>query len=459
MSSAAKPAASSNKTPHSALKPNDLEAHFMPFTPQRSFKRKPRLLTGAKGMFYYSDDGRELLDASAGLWCVNAGHNHPKIVEAIRKQAGELDYAPNFAFAHPLAFQAASRLCAEMPGDIEHVFFSNSGSESVDTAVKIALAYWRMRGKGTKTKIISRERAYHGVNICGVSLGGLQGNRKAYAGAMMPNVDFLPHTHNLEKNAFTKGQPAWGAHLADDLSNLVTLHDPENIAAVIVEPVAGSTGVLVPPKGYLEKLREICTKHDILLIFDEVITGWGRLGKATAAERFNIQPDIITSAKGINSGTVPMGATFIRKHVYDAFMQGGEFGVEFMHGYTYSGHPLACAAALATLEVYKEEKLFENAAKLEKKWADALHSLKGAPHVVDVRTIGLMAGVELDPGKRDYPNEMSRAMETFDKLFFEHNVVMRFTLNTLAMSPPLIVNEGQIDEIVSRLRKTLETVK
>jgi beta-alanine--pyruvate transaminase len=456
MTSAAKP---SGKTPQTSLKPNDLEAHFMPFTPQRSFKRKPRMLTGAKGMFYYSDDGRELLDASAGLWCVNAGHNHPKIVEAIRKQAGELDYAPNFAFAHPLAFQAASRLCAEMPGDIEHVFFSNSGSESVDTAVKIALAYWRARGKGTKTKIISRERAYHGVNICGVSLGGLPGNRKAFTGAMMPNVDFLPHTHNLEKNAFSKGQPAWGAHLADDLANLITLHDPENIAAVIVEPVAGSTGVLVPPKGYLEKLRALCTKHDILLIFDEVITGWGRLGKATAAEYFNIQPDIITSAKGINSGTVPMGATFVRKGIYDAFMQGGEFGVEFMHGYTYSGHPLACAAAIATLDVYREEKLFENAAKLEKKWADALHSLKGAPHVIDVRTIGLMAGVELDPGKRDYPNEMSRTMEAFDKLFFEQGVVMRFTLNTLAMSPPLIINEGQIDEIVSRLRKVLETVK
>jgi beta-alanine--pyruvate transaminase len=455
MTASSKPAA----TPASAARPNDYDAHFMPFTPQRSFKKKPRLITGAKGMFYYSDDGRELLDASAGLWCVNAGHNHPKIIEAIRRQAGELDYAPNFAFAHPAAFKAASMLCAEMPGDIQHVFFSNSGSEAVDTAVKIALAYWRARGKGAKTKIISRERAYHGVNICGVSLGGLPGNRKVFTGAMMPNVDFLPHTHNLEHNAFSKGQPAWGAHLADNLENLVTLHDAENIAAVIVEPVAGSTGVLVPPKGYLERLREICTKHDILLIFDEVITGWGRLGKATAAERFNVLPDIITSAKGINSGTVPMGATFMRKHVYDAFLQGGEFAIEFAHGYTYSGHPLACAAAIATLEVYKEEKLFENAAKLEKKWEDALHTLKGAPHVIDVRNIGLMGGVEIDPGKRDYPNEMSRAMETFDRLFFEQNVVMRFTLNTLAMSPPLIATEGDIDQIVTRLRKALECVK
>ena len=457
--SAAKSSASSKKAPETGLKPNDLEAHFMPFTPQRSFKRKPRMLTGAKGLYFYSDDGREILDASAGLWCVNAGHNHPKIVEAIRKQAGILDYAPNFAFAHPTAFQAASLLCAEMPGDIDHVFFSNSGSEAVDTAVKIALAYWRAKGQGTRTKIISRERAYHGVNICGVSLGGLQFNRKVFSGALMPNVDYLPHTHNLEKNAFSKGQPEWGANLANDLENLVTLHDPSNIAAVIVEPVAGSTGVLVPPRGYLEKLRDICKKHDILLIFDEVITGWGRLGKATAAERFDILPDILTSAKGINSGTVPMGATFIRKHIYDAFMQGGEYGVEFMHGYTYSGHPLACAAAIATLEVYKEEQLFENAAKLEKKWQDALHSLKGAPHVIDIRNIGLMGAVELEPGKRDYPNEMSRAMEVFDKMFFEQNVVMRFTGNVLAMSPPLIINESQIDEIVSRLRKTLESVK
>jgi len=452
MSSAAKPV-----TPQ--LKPNDLEAHFMPYTPQRHFKKKPRMLVGAKGMYYYADDGRKLLDASAGLWCVNAGHNHPKIVEAIKAQAGVLDYAPNFAFAHPLAFQAASRLCAEMPGDIDHVFFSNSGSESVDTAVKMALAFWRMKGKPAKTKIIARERAYHGVNICGTTLGGIPANRKVYAGAMMPNVDWLPHTHDLAVNAFSKGQPAQGEKFANELENIVALHDAENIAAVIVEPVAGSTGVLVPPKGYLEKLRAICDKYDILLIFDEVITGWGRLGKASAAEYFNILPDIITSAKGINSGTVPMGATFCRKHIYDAFMQGGEFGVEFLHGYTYSGHPLACAAALATQEVYKEEGLFENAAKLSKKWEDALHSLKGAPHVIDIRNIGLMGAVELDPGSRKVPNEMGRAMEVFDRLFWEQDTVMRFTGNVLAMSPPLIVNEGQIDQIVARIRKALEATQ
>lgn len=443
----------------SVLKPNDLDAHFMPFTAQRAFKKKPRMITRAKGMYYYSDDGRELLDSCAGLWCVNAGHNHPKIVEAIQKQAAELDFSSNFSFGHPLAFHAASILCKQMPGDFDHVFFSNSGSESVDTAVKIALAYQRARGKGTKVKVIGRERGYHGVNIAGISLGGIGYNRKVFGLNMMANVDHLPHTYNHEKQAFSKGEPDWGAHLADSLETIVALHDAENIAAVIVEPVAGSTGVLAPPKGYLQKLRAICDKHDILLIHDEVITGWGRLGKPTASEYFGVMPDIITSAKAINNAAVPMGATFIRKNIYDAFLQGGEYGIEFMHGYTYSGHPLACAAAIAAQEVYREEGLFEKAAQLEKKWGDALHSLKDAPHVIDIRTIGLMGGVELDPGKRMPPHEMSRAMETFDKLFFEQNVVMRFTANTMAMSPPLIISENQIDEIVTRLRKTLETVK
>ena len=440
-------------------RPNDLEAHFMPFTAQRSFKRKPRMLTGAKGMYYYSDDGRKILDASAGLWCVNAGHAHPKITAAIQKQAGELDYAPNFSFGHPIAFEAASHLCAEMPGDMDHVFFCNSGSEAVDTSIKIAVAYHRACGKGTKSVIVGRERSYHGVNIAGISVGGIGYNRKVFSSVMMPGVDHLPATYSCEKQAFTKGQPEWGEHFADDLENIISLHEAENVAAVIIETVAGSTGVLPPPKGYLEKIRAICTKHDVLLIFDEVITGWGRLGKATSAEYFNVMPDMIVSAKGINNGTVPMGATFIRKGIYDAFMQGGEYGIEFMHGYTSSGHPLACASALAALEVYKEEGMFENAARLEKTWADALHSLKGAPHIVDIRTIGLMGGIEVDPGKRDYPHEMSRAMETFDKLFFEQNVFMRFTVNTLAMSPSLIVSESQIDEIVTKFRKALETVE
>ena len=448
-------------TSNDHLRPNDLDAHFMPFTAQKSFKRKPRMIAGAKGMYYYSDDGREMLDASAGLWCVNAGHSHPKIVEAIQKQAAALDYAPNFSFGHPLAFQAASQLCAAMPGDLDHVFFSNSGSESVDTSVKIALGYWRARGKGTKSKIISRDRAYHGVNICGVSLGGLYYNRKVFAHALMPGVDFLPHTHNLEKQAFSRGEPEWGAHYAEELLELIRLHDADNIAAVIVEPVAGSTGVLPPPKGYLKRLREICDKHDILLIFDEVITGFGRLGHIAAAEYFGVMPDILGTAKGITSGTVPMGASFVRKHIFDAFMAiPGDFGAEFMHGYTYSGHPLACAAAIATLDVYKNEGLFENARKLEKTWADALHSLKGAPHVIDIRNIGLMGAVELDPKDgRNAPHEMSRTMEVFDRLYFEQDMVCRFTGNVLAFSPPLIVNEDQIGQIVDRVRKVLNVVK
>ena len=442
-------------------RPNDLDAHFMPFTAQKSFKRKPRMISGAKGMYYYSDDKRELLDSCAGLWCVNAGHQHPKIVEAIQKQAAELDYAPNFSFGHPLAFEAASRLCAEMPGDIDHVFFSNSGSESVDTAVKIALGYWRARGQGTKSKIISRDRAYHGVNICGVSLGGLYYNRKVFAHALMPNVDFLPHTHNMEKNAFSKGQPAYGESYADELLELIRLHDAENIAAVIVEPVAGSTGVLPPPKGYLEKLRKICDQHNILLIFDEVITGWGRLGHATAAEYFGVQPDIITTAKGITNGAVPMGATFVRKHIYEAFMAvPGDFGVEFMHGYTYSGHPLACAAAIASVDVYKNEGLFENARNLETYWQDALHSLKDAPYVIDIRNQGLMGAVEIEAGTgRNPPHEMTRTMEVFDKLFFEQDMVCRFTGNVLAFSPPLILEKTHIDQIVDRVRKALGSVK
>lgn len=441
------------------LKPNDLDAYFMPFTQQKNFKQKPRMLARAEGMYYYTDDGRKMLDAFAGLWCVNAGHNHPKIVEAIRQQAGVLDYASTFSFGHPLAFHAASQLCAEMPGDIDHVFFCNSGSEAVDTAVKIALNYHRIRGKGTKTKIISRERGYHGVNICGVSLGGISFNRKAFSGALMPNVDHMPHTHNLQEQAFSKGCPVWGAHLADTLESLVTLHDPENVAAVIIEPVPGSTGVLPPPRGYLEKIRAICDKHDILLIFDEVITAFGRLGYTSAAEYFKIQPDIITAAKGINSGAVPMGAAFMRKGIYDTFVEGPELQFNFMHGYTYSGHPLACAAAIAALDVYKNEGLYENARKLEKTWEDALHSLKGAPHIVDIRNLGLMGGIELDPGTRNPPHEKSRAMETFDRMFFEQDVVMRYTYNTLALSPSLIVNESQIDEIVTKLRRALEAVK
>lgn len=438
--------------------PNNLDSLWMPFTP-KSFKKNPRILVDAEGMYYTSNDGRKLLDANAGLWCVNAGHKHPKIVEAIQKQAGELDYAPNFQLAHPIAFEAANKLCAEMPGDIDNVFFSNSGSEAVDTAIKIALAYHRLNGDSARTRFIGRERSYHGVGIGGISVGGIPYCRHVFGSALMPQTDHMPHTHNLEKQAFSKGEPEWGGHLADELENILYLHGSENIAAVFVEPVAGSTGVLVPPKGYLKKIREICDKHGILMVMDEVITAWGRLGKATASEYFGIVPDIITSAKGINNGSVPMGATFVRKGIYDAFLTGGEDAIKFMHGYTYSGHPLACASAIASLDVYKSEGLFERSEKMAPIWEDALHStLDNSKHVVDVRNIGLMAGIELDPGDRS-EDQRSRAMEAFDKMFFEEDLVMRFTGNVIAASPPLIVSEEQIGQIVTKLKKVLDRIE
>jgi len=438
---------------------NSLESCFLPFTPNRAFKKKPRLVTRAEGMYYFDAAGRKILDGFAGLWCVNAGHNHPKIIEAIKKQAAECDYAGAFMLAHPVTFAAAERTCAMMPGDIDHVFFTNSGSEAVETAVKIAVAYNRARGKTSKTKIIGRERGYHGVNIGGTSVGGIPSNRAAFEHNFMMGVEHLPHTFSLEKQAFSQGQPEWGGHLAEALENIVASHGADNIAAVFVEPVACSTGILVPPKGYLQKLGEICTRHDILLVFDEVITAFGRMGKATAAEYFGVQPDIICSAKGINSGAVPMGATFMRKGIHDALMQGGAYAIEFAHGYTYSGHPLACAAALAAQDVYRDEKLFERAAGLEKKWSDAMHALKEARHVIDIRAIGLMAGIEIDPGARDFPNVPSRAMEAFEKMYWEQDVVMRFTGNVLAFAPSLTVTESQIAEMAEKLKRVLESVK
>ncbi|MBV1929499.1 MAG: aspartate aminotransferase family protein [Gammaproteobacteria bacterium] len=438
--------------------PNDLNPLWMPFTPQRGYKKKPRSLVSAKGMYYTSDDGRQLLDANAGLWCTNLGHNHPKVVEAIQKQAAKLDFAPNFQLSHPVAFEAASRLCAEMPGDIDNVFFSNSGSEAVDTALKIALAYHRQKGESARTKFIGRRRSYNGVGFGGISVGGIPYCRKVFNSALLPQVDHMPETYSLEHQAFSKGEPDWGMHLADELENIIYMNDAENIAGVIVEPVAGSTGVLVPPKGYLKRLREICDKHNLILIFDEVITAWGRLGKASAAEYFDVLPDMITSAKGINNGAVPLGATFVRKGIYDAFMSGPEDGIEFMHGYTYSGHPLACAAAIATLDAAKEEGLYERATEMAPIWEDALHSLKDAPHVIDIRNIGLMGAVELDPGMRG-DDERSRAMEAFDRMFFEEDLVMRFTGNVIASSPPLIVTEDEISQIVDGFRRVLNNIK
>jgi len=433
--------------------PNSLEAYWMPFTPNRRFKANPRMVDRAEGMHYFTPEGRPILDATSGLWCVNAGHNRPRIIEAIQKQAAQLGYATTFNLGHPLAFEFASRVADLLPGDLDHVFFTNSGSEAVDTALKIALAYQRARGKGTKTRLIGRERGYHGVGFGGISVGGIVKNRM-YFGSLLTGVDHLPHTHDPARNAFTRGQPEHGAELADELERIVTLHDASNIAAVIVEPVAGSTGVLVPPKGYLQRLRAICDKHDILLIFDEVITGFGRLGSAFGAEHFGVQPDIVTMAKGITNAAVPMGAVGVRKGIYEAMMDGADAAIELFHGYTYSGHPLACAAGLATFDTYRDEGLFERAAHLAPTFEAAVHSLRDASHVIDIRNIGLVAGIELAPR----PGEAGeRAQEAF-RACFDRGLLVRVTADIIALSPSLIIEEGQIDEIVGTLREVLTQI-
>ena len=436
-------------------RPNDLEAYWMPFTPNRAFKKAPRLIARAKDMHYYATDGHAVLDATAGLWCCNAGHNRDSIVAAIKRQAEELDYAPAFQFAHPHAFELASRVAALAPRDLDHVFFCNSGSEAVDTALKIALAYHHVRGAGARTRLIGRERGYHGVGFGGISVGGIVNNRKFF-GSLLTGVDHLPHTYNRDQQAFTKGEPEWGAHLADDLERIVTLHDPSTIAAVIVEPMAGSTGVLPAPKGYLQRLRAICDKYGILLIFDEVITGFGRLGFAFAAERYGVLPDIVTFAKGITSGTVPMGGAIVRAPIHNAFMHGPEHVIELFHGYTYSAHPLACAAGLATLDLYRQEKLFERARALEPTFADAAMTLRGLPNVLDIRTAGLVAGIDL-ASKPDGVGE--RAYAAMEKAFHEHGIMIRVTGDTIALSPPLIVSEDEIGEIFGKLGKVIEAVR
>lgn len=435
--------------------PNNLEPFWMGFTPNRAFKKNPRLIARAKDMHYYDMSGRAVLDGSAGLWCSNAGHCRDHIVKAIQKQAADLDFAPTFQFGHPKVFELAAKLAVMAPGDLNYAFFCNSGSEAADTALKIALAYHRVKGNASRTRLIGRERGYHGVNFGGISVGGMVANRKMF-GTMLAGVDHLPHTYNRAEQAYTKGEPKWGAHLADELEKLVALHDASTIAAVIVEPMAGSTGVLPPPQGYLKRLREICDKHGILLIFDEVITGFGRLGTAFAAERFGVQPDLLTFAKGVTSGTVPMGGVMCRQGIYDAFMNGPEHVIELFHGYTYTGHPIAAAAGVATLELYQEEGLFERARSLEDKWADAAMSLKGHPLIQDIRTIGLVAAIDLAPidglpGKRAY--------DFMEKAFHEHGLMVRITADTLAFSPPLIISEAQIGEIFDdKLPKALKSV-
>ena len=429
---------------------NDLQSYWMPFTANRQFKEAPRMLVGAKGMYYTTDKGQEVLDGVSGMWCVNAGHGRDTITEAIRAQAGQIDYATAFQMGHPLAFELASRLTTMLPGDLNHVFFANSGSEAVDTALKIALAYHRARGEGTRTRFIGRERGYHGVGFGGTAVGGIVNNRKQF-GNMLGGVDHLPHTHNLEKNAFSRGQPTWGAELADDLEKLVALHDASTIAAVIVEPMAGSTGVLVPPVGYLDRLREICTRHGILLIFDEVITGFGRTGASFGTKRFGVQPDLMTIAKGLTNGAVPMSAVGTTGTIYDALMEGPPGMIELFHGYTYSAHPLACAAALATLELYENERLFDRAAELAPYWEDAVHSLKDGKNVIDIRNIGLVAGIELAP--RDGATA-ARGYDCFVRCF-EEGLMIRQSGDTAALAPPLIIEKTEIDRIIEILRNVI----
>ncbi len=430
-----------------------LAAFWMPFTANRAYKAHPRQLASAKDMHYVTDQGDMILDGTAGLWCVNAGHCRAPIVEAIRKTAGELDFAPVFQLGHPLAFELATRLARLMPEGLDRIFFTNSGSESVDTALKIALAYQRARGQGTRTRLIGRERGYHGVGFGGISVGGIVNNRRQF-GTLLTGVDHMSHTHNLEHNAFSRGQPKWGAHLADDLERIVALHGAETIAAVIVEPMAGSTGVLIPPVGYLERLREICDRHGVLLIFDEVITAFGRVGGATAAGTFGVKPDMICMAKGLTNAAVPMGAVAVRRSVHDAIVEGAADGIELFHGYTYSGHPLAAAAAIATLDLYRDEGLFDRATELGRYWEDAVHSLRGKPHVIDVRTIGLVAGIELEP-RPGAPTKRGTAL--FQKCF-DAGLLVRATGDTIALSPPLILETGHIDEMVGRIGELIATV-
>jgi beta-alanine--pyruvate transaminase len=430
-----------------------MDAYWMPFTAERQFKKAPRLLSKASGMHFWTPEGREILDGIAGLWCVNAGHARPKIVQAIAAQAAELDFAPPFNMAHPKAFELAEKLVGITPAGLNKVFYTNSGSESVETALKMGIAYHRARGEGQRTRLIGRERGYHGVNFGGTALGGMVANRKMF-GNVIAGVDHLRHTHDLARNAYSRGQPEHGAELADDLERLVALHDASTIAAVIVEPMAGSTGVLIPPKGYLERLRAICDKHGILLIFDEVITGFGRLGAPFAATLFGVTPDLMTVAKGITNGNVPMGAVFARQAIHDAFMNATtpEHVIEFFHGYTYSAHPLACAAALATLEVYEEEQLLTRGATMGKAWEEALHSLRGLPHVIDVRNIGLVGAVELAP-IAGLPGK--RAFDTFLSCF-ERGVLVRTTGDIIALSPPLIIEHKHIDQLVGTLAEVLK---
>ena len=432
--------------------PERHDAFWMPFTANRQFKQKPRLMASAQGMYYTSTEGHKILDGTGGLWCCNAGHGRKRIIDAVQQQIATLDFAPTFQMGHPLPFVLAERLVEIAPEGINHVFFTNSGSESVDTALKIALAYHRARGEGQRTRLIGREKGYHGVGFGGISVGGLPNNRKWY-GTQLPGVDHLRHTLDIQRNAFSKGLPQYGLELAEDLERMVALHDASTIAAVIIEPIAGSAGVIIPPDGYLKRIREICDKYGILLIFDEVITGYGRVGKAFAAQRFDVTPDLMTTAKGLTNGCVPMGAVFVADKVHDGFMTGPENAIDFFHGYTYSGHPLACAAAIASLDIYAEENLFEKAIELEHYWQESIHALKGLPNVIDIRNFGLIGAIELAP--RD-GKPGARAYDIFTNCFHQKNVLIRVTGDVIALSPPLILDKTHIDELFSRIADAIK---
>ena len=432
----------------------DLSAFWMPFTANRYFKHHPTMVRGAEGAHYILSDGRRVLDCLSGLWCTPLGHGRPEIVAAVRAQVGELDFAPTFQVGHPLVFEAAARIAQCAPEGLNRVFFTNSGSEAVDSALKIALAYHHARGEAGRIRIIGRERAYHGVGIGGISAGGIGPNRRVFGALSAPFVDHLPHTHDPAHMRFSRGQPAWGAHLADTLERLVALHDASTIAAVIVEPMQGSTGVLVPPVGYLERLREICTRHGTLLIFDEVITGFGRLGGNFAAQRFGVTPDMIVFAKAVTNGVIPMGGTIVDQRIHDATMRGPDQAIELFHGYTYSGHPVACAAALATLDVLEEEGLVARSAKLSRVLEEAVHSLRDEPHVADIRNIGLAAAVEL----RSREGKVgARGREAFER-GLEAGLLLRFTADTIAMAPPFICSEEQVHDMIEALRGVLRRI-
>ena len=431
----------------------NLDNYWLPFTPNKKFKANPRLLTSAKGMYYKTDDDREVLDGIAGLWCTNAGHCHPKIVEAVQNQVAELDYATAFNMSHPKAFELAEKISSLTPEGLDRIFYGNSGSEAVETAMKVALAYHASKGEGQRTKFIGREKGYHGVNFGGVSVGGLTPNRKSF-GPLLPGIDHMPHTWDVEHMAFSKGQPEWGLHLADELEKILMLQDPSTVAAVIIEPVTGSGGVIVPPKGYLERIREICTKHNVLLIFDEVITGFGRLGCCFAANRFDVRPDMITMAKGLTSAMIPMSAVAFDNSIYDQLMEGPEAMIELFHGYTYSGHPVACAAGIATLDVYEEEGLFDNAKAMEPHFEEAIHSLKGLNQVIDIRNIGLMGAIHF--GSNGLP-----ATEFAAKVFqhcYDNNVLVRYSGEFLVLSPSLIVEPTHIEKIIEALKAAIQSV-